>query len=111
MASRVPTDEEFDKFTKDQIVEFLRSRNKRRTGKKAELLAYAKSVAKDSEDFTVDTTVLRETIERRKVFEEDTLVWNPFEVLKPSDFPSNFGLSEIDKFLTNFSIQIGKNAF
>ena len=110
MASNTPTDEELDTFTREQIVAFLRSRNKRRSGRKAELLAYAKAVAKESpeENVIVETTVLSELIDKRKVFENESLAWNPFQVLKSSDIPADFDLSMIEKFLTDLAIQLGK---
>ena len=111
MASFTPTDEQFDKMKREEIIEFLRSRGKRRSGLKAELLAYAKAVAKETleENIIADSNVLEEILEKRKIFEDDTMQWSSFQSLKSSDIPKAFTMSVITNFLTKLHIQLDED--
>ena len=111
MASNIPTDEEFAKMKRSEIVDFLRSRNKRRTGNKPELLAFAKNVAREARnenasDVLVEATVLMDLVEKRKIFEKPELEWKNIDILKSSDIPRAFDSSKMNDFLTKMTISI-----
>ena len=106
MASFEPSLEDLDKMKKDQIVAFLRSRGKRTTGLKDDLLAYAKLVLRN-EDISIDESVLASLLEKRKIFELQTLQWNPHETVKWSDIPEGFDILVISKFLTSTVLDFG----
>ena len=110
-SNSIPTDEELEKMKRSEIVDFLRSRNKRRTGNKAELLAFAKNVAREaqnekSSDVLVEATVLMDLVEKRKIFEKTELVWKNIDTLKSSDIPGAFDSSKMNDFLTKITISI-----
>ena len=110
-SSNVPTDEEFEKMKRSEIVEFLRSRNKRRTGNKPELLAFAKNVAREAKsetasDILVEATVLMDLVEKRKIFEKAELQWKNIDILKSSDIPGAFDSNKINNFLTKMTISV-----
>ena len=110
-SSNIPTDEEFEKMKKSEIVDFLRSRNKRRSGNKPELLAFAKNVAREAKndiasDVLVEATVLMDLVEKRKIFEKEELLWQNIDILKSSDIPGAFGSIKINDFLTKMTISL-----
>ena len=108
-SSNIPTDEELEKMKRSEIVDFLRSRNKRRTGNKAELLAFAKNVAHEAENASnvmVEATVLIDLVDKRKIFEKQELEWKNIDILKSSDIPGAFDSSKMNDFLTKMTISL-----
>ena len=110
-SNSIPTDEEFEKMKRSEIVDFLRSRNKRRSGNKPELLAFAKNVAREaknenSSDVLIEATVLMDLVEKRKIFEKAELQWKNIDTLKSSDIPNAFDSTKICNFLTKMTISL-----
>ena len=106
MASSNPTPEELDRMKKSEIVAFLKSRKKRCTGNRPELLQYAKSVIEEV-DMSLDETILDSLVEKRSVFELQTLKWASYESLKSSEIPEKFDITTVTNFLTNILMDFG----